>query len=39
MGKGDVRSRLGKMKNGSFGKTRNKRALKASNNKGKKKVA
>jgi len=31
MGKGDVRSKKGKMKNGSFGVTRSKRALKAKN--------
>lgn len=37
MGKGDVRSKLGKMKNGSFGKSRSKRALKATNTATKKK--
>jgi ribosomal small subunit protein bTHX len=31
MGKGDQRSKKGKVKAGSFGKTRNKRALKAKN--------
>ncbi|MEI6595299.1 MAG: 30S ribosomal protein THX [Bacteroidota bacterium] len=29
MGKGDIKTKIGKMKNGSFGKTRNKRAIKA----------
>ncbi|MES2779220.1 MAG: 30S ribosomal protein THX [Bacteroidota bacterium] len=32
MGKGDVRSKKGKMKNGSFGVSRNKRVLKSKNN-------
>jgi ribosomal small subunit protein bTHX len=32
MGKGDLRSKKGKMKNGSFGKKRNKRVLSAKNN-------
>jgi ribosomal small subunit protein bTHX len=32
MGKGDLRSKKGKMKNGSFGRKRNKKALKAKNN-------
>ncbi len=31
MGKGDLRSKLGKLKNGSFGRLRNKRTLKAKN--------
>lgn len=31
MGKGDLRSKKGKMKNKSFGKARNKRALSAKN--------
>lgn len=29
MGKGDLRSKKGKMKNGSFGRSRNKRTLKS----------
>jgi ribosomal small subunit protein bTHX len=33
MGKGDIRSKRGKLKNGSFGRTRNKRAIKAKVNK------
>ena len=31
MGKGDQKSKRGKLKNGSFGKSRSKRALKAKN--------
>ncbi|MCU0443189.1 MAG: 30S ribosomal protein THX [Bacteroidia bacterium] len=31
MGKGDLRSKKGKMKNGSFGRSRNKRVLKSKN--------
>jgi ribosomal small subunit protein bTHX len=29
MGKGDIKTKIGKMKNGSYGKKRNKRAIKA----------
>ncbi len=32
MGKGDLRTKKGKLKNGSFGKSRSKQALKAKNN-------
>lgn len=31
MGKGDIRSKKGKTKNGSFGKSRSRRTLKAKN--------
>jgi ribosomal small subunit protein bTHX len=36
MGKGDIRTKKGKTKNGSFGRSRNKRVLKAKNNNTKK---
>jgi ribosomal small subunit protein bTHX len=31
MGKGDIKSKKGKLKNGSFGRSRNRRVLKAKN--------